>query len=514
MFSPDNRGRPITLVLNLAKMVKLRLVCASFGQAGSVFGVEIDNALAVCELKDAIKRKKPDTIKCEADKMQLFLAKKDGEWLKDDETLDAMLLGGPDTSVYMMMRASWKLNKQSLFAPKVSLGEEVIHVLVVLPESSDISQMVERSANVVLEALRDSTDEWLAEFHTKRIKFDLLPSIASLPDFIEQPLPVKIRVSRNVLASWSSFPISLGDQVQKKMFVEDDVTPCESFRHLVLNSRMLKSLRIGTTENSFIWFWDTMIRSVLDFVFSEADIGRDSSKGSSTAKKRPDFCFILNEVCVFRGEEKEPGVDIKLPRSELEEKLIWSYGKVPYLFGYAASGFKIRLFALTRGINDAAGANTFQLGFFNLENLADRFRMVLALLNLCLLFPAITEECPDSGRNEYRNIHRSNGVVVRLNPTHIEKVFPNEEGFDQLERIYRIIINGKVPNVDRLIKLKRTTKTAKFEPRGTMVKPSNLLELFVALRNVLEALIVLHRELVIHRDIRWSNVIKRCDCDA
>jgi serine/threonine protein kinase len=47
-----------------------------------------------------------------------------------------------------------------------------------------------------------------------------------------------------------------------------------------------------------------------------------------------------------------------------------------------------------------------------------------------------------------------------------------------------------------------------------MVKPSNLLELFVALRNVLEALIVLHRELVIHRDIRWSNVIKRRDCDS
>ena len=57
-------------------------------------------------------------------------------------------------------------------------------------------------------------------------------------------------------------------------------------------------------------------------------------------------------------------------------------------------------------------------------------------------------------------------------------------------------------------------KTAKFEPRGTMVKPSNLLELFVALRNVLDALIVLHRELVTHRDIRWSNVIKRHDCDA
>jgi hypothetical protein len=40
--------------------------------------------LAVGQLKDAIKGKKPNTIKCEADKLQLFLAKKGGEWMKDD----------------------------------------------------------------------------------------------------------------------------------------------------------------------------------------------------------------------------------------------------------------------------------------------------------------------------------------------------------------------------------------------------------------------------------------------
>jgi hypothetical protein len=31
--------------------------------------VEIDDALTVCQLKDAIKGKKPDTPKCEADKL-------------------------------------------------------------------------------------------------------------------------------------------------------------------------------------------------------------------------------------------------------------------------------------------------------------------------------------------------------------------------------------------------------------------------------------------------------------
>ncbi|KAG2792080.1 hypothetical protein PC111_g17875 [Phytophthora cactorum] len=37
------------------------------------------------------------------------------------------------------MRASWKLNKPSLFGPNVSLGEDVIHVLVVVP--GDLNQV-------------------------------------------------------------------------------------------------------------------------------------------------------------------------------------------------------------------------------------------------------------------------------------------------------------------------------------------------------------------------------------
>ncbi|KAG4236003.1 hypothetical protein PC116_g15898 [Phytophthora cactorum] len=45
---------------------------------------------------------------------------------------------GDDTS-YVKMRASWKLNKPSLFGPNVSLGEDVIHVLVVVP--GDLNQV-------------------------------------------------------------------------------------------------------------------------------------------------------------------------------------------------------------------------------------------------------------------------------------------------------------------------------------------------------------------------------------
>lgn len=111
----------------------------------------------------------------------------------------------------------------------------------------------------------------------------------------------------------------------------------------------------------------------------------------------------------------------------------------------------------------------FSAWIFNLEVLAPRLRIMLAILNLCLLFPAIADECSASGRNEYRNIRRSNGVVVRVSTAFVEKIFPSADGFDQLEHIYDIMKVAAVPNVEQLIKLKRSTKTATFEPRGMLL---------------------------------------------
>ncbi|KAL3674014.1 hypothetical protein V7S43_001698 [Phytophthora oleae] len=108
----------------------------------------------------AIKAKKSDIIKCETYALQLFLAKKeDGAWLLDDDTLDAMLLGG-DCTPYKTMRAKWKVNDVSLFGSNVSLPENMIHVLVVVP----VNRKRKRDAAVDVETKQEnkrSFDEFL-----------------------------------------------------------------------------------------------------------------------------------------------------------------------------------------------------------------------------------------------------------------------------------------------------------------------------------------------------------------
>ncbi|KAJ0401150.1 hypothetical protein P43SY_004357 [Pythium insidiosum] len=60
------------------------LVCALVGVKGNAFAVDIDASKSVDHLKKAIKKKKENDLKAiDADKLQLFLAKKGGDtWLE------------------------------------------------------------------------------------------------------------------------------------------------------------------------------------------------------------------------------------------------------------------------------------------------------------------------------------------------------------------------------------------------------------------------------------------------
>nr|WNO07187.1 CRN effector protein [Phytophthora cinnamomi] len=110
------------------------LFCAVVGVAGSAFPVDIDAGETVGDLKKAIAEDQKYDFA--ASKLQLFLAKTEGgAWLIDDDDLDKkMLQNEVDTSKMKRLRGSWKLNKSDLFGPDVALGEDVIHVLIVVPK--------------------------------------------------------------------------------------------------------------------------------------------------------------------------------------------------------------------------------------------------------------------------------------------------------------------------------------------------------------------------------------------
>ena len=87
------------------------------------------------------------------------------------------------------------------------------------------------------------------------------------------------------------------------------------------------------TENLFHTIWDRNIYSIIYFILSGSTRIRNSSdRITSTSPKRPDSGLLVNEACIFRGEE-EGSYSNDDPERELLDKLVWTYGAVDYILG-------------------------------------------------------------------------------------------------------------------------------------------------------------------------------------
>ncbi|KAG3047774.1 hypothetical protein PC122_g24015 [Phytophthora cactorum] len=118
------------------------LNCALVGE-GSVISIIIEEWKTVALLKKAIKEEKPDTIKGEADKLQLFLAKKHGAWL-DGAGAAAVTLDedGPLRGFGDQMDPTLWVKNAKYFGENFQPGEGQIHVLVVVPEQGTSAPLV------------------------------------------------------------------------------------------------------------------------------------------------------------------------------------------------------------------------------------------------------------------------------------------------------------------------------------------------------------------------------------
>ncbi|KAE9330055.1 hypothetical protein PR003_g15410 [Phytophthora rubi] len=457
----------------------VELECAVYGEA-TVFPVKIGRNADVEALQRAIVDEKKDVndrFKVGPATLTLYLARKKGEttWMKHDRNTESFLQGGIDTD-YEKLLSSWKLTKAELLGPDFQPGDEEIHVLVELPDAQQ---------NAVGPA-------------------DLMPSFDE--EFIEQELPVKIALPERIRDTWMAKMKIPSSDLMAKMFRVANSEPCLEF----MNQIGYRVVQPGGTEKSFVSFWDDLIRRVLNFV----GIGkseRNPSRSASTGPNRPNYLFFVDSVCVFRGVEKAPGRQIATPRRELVEKLVWNYGDAPYLLGYAAVGYEVRLYAITRTHNDV---DAIELGVYDLKYLEGRFRWMLAMLHVARLLPSLASLCPDSAREEYTKIVRDQGIKVLLEPSRMVKCFPEalfQRAKDHAEAVYKVLEEHVIPNVDRLDHADEIDMRLIFKPRGQETKPTNLAELFHALANVLQALVKLHAVSWMHRDIRWLNVIKTRD---
>ena len=110
----------------------MKLFCAIVDVKGATFPVDIDAGETVGDLKDVIKAKKPNKIKCDADQLRLFLAKKGDSWL-DGAGVAGVTLDGAvpvtrdengNPQKFVRMDPLLWLSNAKYFGDKFSAGED------------------------------------------------------------------------------------------------------------------------------------------------------------------------------------------------------------------------------------------------------------------------------------------------------------------------------------------------------------------------------------------------------
>ena len=122
----------------------------------------------------------------------------------------------------------------------------------------------------------------------------------------------------------------------------------------------------------------------------------------------------------------------------------------------------------------------------------------------------IANKCPSESCNEFAILERNNGITITVAHDHVLKSYPrNEQGKKQMQHLKSLLQkvgNAGVPNVIQLKDLSGSHSVS-LQPVGIRVTPSDERQLLSALKDILLALKHLHAMNVMHRDVRWSNVM-------
>ncbi|KAG9007337.1 hypothetical protein FRB94_014459 [Tulasnella sp. JGI-2019a] len=265
----------------------------------------------------------------------------------------------------------------------------------------------------------------------------------------------------------------------------------------------------AATEAGYHSFLDRVLSDPLQLLHPAGTWSRDSSYHASTKQFRPDFTFVSNNICLFRGEEKPPG-SLDDPQLELAEKLTWTYDPAPYIFGYFASGPKVTLVVICRpNPNDRKRMPiVYPIFEMDLSFVRQRIDILRRLIRMSQLFGPLLSVIRTPRAADFQILERDDKTVEILAGC-VKKVHNDPLRTRHLEMIYKQLDTKMVRNVDRPVLWRVDKGEVYLGPKGVNLPPKDVKELVQAVTCVLQMLEDLHQEPPIyHRDLRWPNIMQ------
>ncbi|RIB04903.1 hypothetical protein C2G38_2221130 [Gigaspora rosea] len=318
-----------------------------------------------------------------------------------------------------------------------------------------------------------------------KMKPEHIPSRTNLLEYIQQPFikPIEVHPSNYNIY----FKSKLDPSFLNKFFVSSVNASSRLWcEHLI---QILCPPEFGSTEESFHSFWDALIFKPLKIACPLGTFNRNSNCHTSTNRFRPDFSYLVNDACLVRGEEKCPSI-YDDPAVELISKLTWTYWQMSLHFWDLVTCFP--------------------------DTLEGRIQAFNIGINIGRLLPLLRQTLPECFEREFTVLHRSSGKTIELLQTSVVKRYKSVEPVEKLKTLYDEMENYNVPFIDHLDQTnmeEKKTSFAVFSPKGVRHKPNSKEQLIKALHCVLTALKFLHEIDIMHRDLRWDNVLRFIDQD-
>ncbi|KAJ3063967.1 hypothetical protein HK102_008338 [Quaeritorhiza haematococci] len=371
-----------------------------------------------------------------------------------------------------------------------------------------------------------ATNVWIAaEYPRKRPMFEDDPTETQLHELLPPfpHLPNNVNDLRNLLNSEPLRKLPIRDPIVNDSRVElSGGRLARDFCYAI--ERCEKD---GNTED-MVHFWiDVLIRQTFMLVNKYTEDGpnityeRNKADSTPATKKslRPDWMVWLDQLLVFKGEEKATNDEFYAAIEELQSKFGVMhdvfYGKMQYVICYAAAGASLGFFAMDRSGHLHVISDT-----FNLEKKRQRISVLCFVLNIVRLLRTISPHIPRGQPliklgQKFR--HGSSNITILpdkvMKEVHpMELLFRYDEDHDRLEFLTKIYEHAHncAGLAQGQVKISRNRYCVEMSTIGISLRHWPLRE-EIAVRRMARAILLglqrLHTGSFVHQDVRLANIL-------
>lgn len=345
-----------------------------------------------------------------------------------------------------------------------------------------------------------------------------IPSLFDLSWYLQEPPPEDLRfplrkdVYRDLPQGKDLFFTIAAESLDCRAVTYDILTP-------ILRSNPSLTAASATSRDSFIGLWDDCVnRIVSKFCSAETIMVRKPTVFSSDDDLQdewPNVTGFTRGLCLWRGEETDQIREGQIePSNSIIEKLLWTYGDLPYILGYYAVGFSITFCALSRGPERIIRTDIHTL---DLSSPSDRLKALVPCYRIAGLLGLLADRCfngtPPPKALVYSDFERveSNGNATEATPNTVTRFYANKRKWTAAKEIYDFL-DHRIPHAEFVTRSSETDLSLSFKPRGIRSpppKPASSDQLVEALKCVTKALVALHDLSFMHRDLKWEKISRR-----